>query len=242
VLEQTIGKELAAIVKDHVAAQMTLCVSQIENCQSRIAALETRPMLKGDPGERGEKGDPGEAGQRGEKGEQGERGLDGKDGRDGINGTNGLDGKDGKDGAPGRDGLAGLAGRDGKDGAHGKDGAPGKDGKDGADGLGFDHVTFEMADDGCTVIERYARGNLIKEFRRRARGSYRGPWKHDSEYFFDDMVSCGGSGWVAIVPKPKAKPGDGKDWQLFVRKGRDGKDGERGPAGPQGPPGQNASF
>ena len=46
----------------------------------------------------------------------------------------------------------------------------------------------------------------------------------------------------AMPDAPKGRPGDCRDWQLFVKKGRDGKDGERGPPGPQGPPGKNASF
>jgi integrin beta 3 len=180
---------------------------------ARVEALELRPIAeKGDAGERGEKGEPGLKGERGEKGEPG---------------------------FVGRDGLPGLPGRDGKDGV-GKDGAQGLDGKDGADGLGFDDFSFELADDGCTVIERLSRGNVIKEVRFRVRGRYRGPWKDGDGYGLDDTVSQGGSGWVALVDSPKGKPGDGSgEWQLFVKKGRDGRDGERGPQGPAGASGNN---
>jgi hypothetical protein len=71
-----------------------------------------------------------------------------------------------------------------------------------------------------------------------SRGRYRGPWKHDDDFHLDDMVSCGGAGWICMVEGAKDKPGDSKQWQLFVRKGRDGKDGERGPPGPIGPTGK----
>ena len=149
---------------------------------------------------------------RPEKGEKGERGERGENGERGDKGE------------------IGIAGRDGPAG------------KDGVDGLGFDDMTLTLSDDGCSVIERYARGNVVKELKRRVRGHYCGPWKEDGEYFFEDTVSSGGSGWVAVVATPKGRPGDCRDWQLFVKKGRDGKDGERGPPGPQGPPGKNASF
>jgi hypothetical protein len=67
-----------------------------------------------------------------------------------------------------------------------------------------------------------------------SRGRHRGPWKADEHYQLDDSVSSGGSGWIAMVEGAKGRPGDSKDWQLFVKKGRDGKDGERGPQGPAG--------
>jgi hypothetical protein len=90
----------------------------------------------------------------------------------------------------------------------GRDGDPGLPGMDGKDGAGP------------------------------SRGRYRGPWKHDEDYHLDDMVSSGGSGWVCMVEDAKDRPGDSKQWQLFVKKGNHGKDGERGPPGPIGPTGR----
>jgi collagen type III alpha len=167
--------------------------------------------------------------ERGEKGDKGERGDIGP------RGETGLIGRDGLSGVPGRDG------KDGRDGIDGKDGAAGKDGKDG-ENLCLDDVTFDFIDDGSTLIARFARGNVVKEAKTRIRGKHCGPWKQDSEYFRDDSVTSGGSSWFAVVDAPKCRPGDGKDWILYARKGRDGKDGDRGPPGVQGPAGKQASY
>ena len=113
-----------------------------------------------------------------------------------------------------RDGANGKDGRDGKDGAPGNNGEKGEPGPQGLPGL-----------DG-------------KDGAGPSRGRYRGPWKHDEEFHLDDMVSSGGSGWVCMVEGAKDRPGDSKQWQLFVKKGNHGKDGERGPPGPQGPIGK----
>lgn len=72
-----------------------------------------------------------------------------------------------------------------------------------------------------------------------SRGRHRGAWTGSEFYHQDDTVSCGGSGWIALVEGAIGRPGDSKDWQLFVKKGRDGKDGERGPQGPIGPAGKD---
>ncbi len=72
-----------------------------------------------------------------------------------------------------------------------------------------------------------------------SRGRHRGPWTGSVQYHLDDMVTSGGSGWVALVEGAKGRPGDSKDWQLFAMKGRDGKDGAPGPRGPIGPAGKD---
>jgi hypothetical protein len=102
-------------------------------------------------------------------------------------------------------------GERGEQGPPGEIGPPGHDGNNGQDG---------------------------KDGAGPSRGRYRGPWKHDADYHIDDMVSCGGNGWVCMVEGAKSKPGDTKQWELFVRKGSHGKDGDRGPPGPQGPTGK----
>lgn len=143
------------------------------------------------------------------KPEKGERGERGEKGDRGDVGLRGETGIPGRDGKDGRDGERGPQGSQGEQGLPGLAGKDGRDGIDGKDGAGP------------------------------SRGRHRGPWKHDERYHVDDMVSLGGSGWVAIVEDPKGRPGDSKDWQLFVRKGRDGKDGDRGPQGPIGPAGKD---
>ncbi len=72
-----------------------------------------------------------------------------------------------------------------------------------------------------------------------SRGRDRGPWTGSVQYHLDDMVTSGGSGWVALVEGATGRPGTSKDWRLFVMKGRDGKDGAPGPRGPIGPAGKD---
>jgi hypothetical protein len=54
---------------------------------------------------------------------------------------------------------------------------------------------------------------------------YRKTWQPDTAYDAGDVVTCAGSGWVCDAATT-AKPGDSKDWTLFVKRGRDGKDGK----------------
>jgi hypothetical protein len=141
-----------------------------------------------------------------------EKGERGERGEKGDRGDVGLRGETG---IPGRDGKDGRDGEIGPPGPQGEPGTPGLNGKDGADGM-----------DGAGP----------------SRGRHRGPWKADEQYHLDDSVTSGGSGWIAMVENAKGRPGDSKDWQLFVKKGRDGKDGERGPQGPVGAAGKDNAY
>ncbi len=141
--------------------------------------------------------------------EKGERGERGEKGERGDVGLRG------ETGIPGRDGKDGRDGKNGETGPQGVQGEPGMAGKDGAPGI-----------DG-------------KDGAGPSRGRHRGSWTGSEHYHQDDTVSCGGSGWIALVEGAKGRPGDSKDWQLFVKKGRDGKDGERGERGPIGPAGKD---
>jgi hypothetical protein len=113
----------------------------------KIAELEARQPIKGEPGEPGKSVTVDDVRPLivralsevprpvdGKDGAPGERGLDGAPGRDGQDGASGRDGIDGKDGAPGERGLDGAPGRDGQDGASGRDGIDGKDGAPGERG------------------------------------------------------------------------------------------------------------
>jgi hypothetical protein len=132
----------------------------------------------------------------------------------------------------GEPGQRGEKGDRGDIGLRGESGTPGKDGRDGKDGVAG--LNGEKGAPGPQGLP----GLNGKDGAGPSRGRYRGPWKHDDEFHLDDMVSCGGSGWVCMVEGAKDKPGDSKQWQLFVRKGSHGKDGERGPPGPIGPTGR----
>jgi hypothetical protein len=159
---------------------------------------------------------------------------DGKDGAKGDPGEPGEPGPAGKDGV----GLAGaLIDRDGglvvtlTDGSTrelgpvvGKDGAPGADGRD---GLGFEEMSEELADDGRTIIRRYVRGDVVKEFRHTFSVVLdRGVFKTGETYRAGDGVTWAGSYWIAQEDTSE-KPDGGKGWRLAVKRGRDGKDGGR---------------
>jgi hypothetical protein len=179
-----------------------------------------------------------------------DRPKDGKDGRDGKDGVDGADGADGKDGAGGQQGPKGEPGEAGKSvdpetvrimvrdafiqAPKPKDG---KDGTDGKDGLGFDDLRLEF--DGERALKFvFERGTQIKEFAVTIPAMIdRGVFDHKATYTKGDVVSYGGSMWIAKADKTDKTPGDDSgDWRLAVKRGRDGKPGEKGPAGDPGTP------
>lgn len=156
-------------------------------------------------------------------------------------GTDGKDGRDGKDGV----GLAGaIIDRAGElivtmtngetrnlGPVVGRNGEPGKDG---ADGFGFDDL--EATYDGeKTVTLKFTKGERVKEF------SFtmpvvidRGIFCEGNTYAAGDGVTWGGSFWIA-QKDTATKPGEGGDWRLAVKKGRDGRDGVMKEAKPKEP-------
>jgi hypothetical protein len=156
-------------------------------------------------------------------------------GEPGERGASGAQGPPGEPGREGRDGLPGVPGPDGRDGKNGLDG------KDGRDGLGFDDMEEEILDGGRVLIRRYRQGERVKEFRHvLATMIYRGPYEHGMQYARGDVVTYGGSMFVA-KRETAIKP-ETDDWQLAVKKGLPGmrgKDGERGPPGPSGRDGRD---
>src|SRR5690554_821025 len=134
--------------------------------------------------------------------------------------------------APGKDGV-GLAGavidRDGDlvvtlTSGETKNRGPvvGRDGKDGADFTDFD-ITY----DGDRTITIKGRGGDITK--RVPMPLDRGYWREGMACEKGDIVTEGGSAWIALRDT-KAKPAleHKEDWRLFARKGRDGKDGKNG--------------
>lgn len=204
---------------------------------------------KGDPGDRGEPGAPGQDGARGAQGEKGDPGADGvglagalisRDGELVLTLTNGLPANLGP--IVGRDGAPGPQGHPGEPGAVGPKGDPGEagpQGERGADGLGFDE--FEPVLDGRTVTWRGVRGGeVVKEYGPYRLGTpvYRDIYKAGEAYEAGDMVTWGGSTWIAMRDT-REKPGENGDWRLMVKKGRDGRDGKDGKDGERGPPGKD---
>lgn len=154
-----------------------------------------------------------------------ENGKDGAEGPKGDVGEKGRDGLDLKDlfRADGGRLVAVMSDGTTKDLGEfvGKDGAPGRDGKD---GLGFDDLEFTHDDFGRPVA-KFQRGDVVKSVALPCIID-RGPYKPSDEYRKGDAVSYGGSLWVAQKDAPEGKPGDGSDFRLAVKKGRDGRDTE----------------
>lgn len=64
--------------------------------------------------------------------------------------------------------------------------------------------------------------------------SPRGNWSKGLAYDANDLVSFGGSSWLAVQDNINAKPGAAADWQLFAAKGGAGGDGSAGSNGSAG--------
>lgn len=120
-------------------------------------------------------------------------------------------------------------GRDGKDGANGKDGERGVDGRDGNDAFDLDSFECSLGDDGRTVTLSFKCGDetICKSVRLPAM-LYKGVFSRGTEYSENDVVTYGGSMFIATKDAPNGAPGSSDDWKLSVKRGRDGKDGRNG--------------
>lgn len=67
---------------------------------------------------------------------------------------------------------------------------------------------------------------------------YKGIYKRGVTFEAGDAVTHQGSLWIA-QKQTNAVPGDGDDYRLAVKRGRDGKDGDKGPKGDAGTAGRN---
>ena len=203
----------------------------------------------GEDGLPGADGLNGKDGRDGIDGKDGAPGLHGKDGADGIDGKDGAPGLHGKDGADGVDGKDGADGVDGKsvtieqikelvDARTAEwqldfekramdtlqkaiDRVPlPKDGKDALslkdlDIIVDDHgrrITFVL-DDGQRREER----TIVT-----ALPVYREIWKKDGAYEPGDMVTWGGSIWIALKATSAQPNGYNPDWKLAVKRGKNG--------------------
>jgi hypothetical protein len=217
--------------------------------------IDGRDGLQGEKGDPGQEGIDGRDGLQGEKGDPGQDGpgiaellinregqlvatftdgrtkdvgaVIGRDGVDGQKGEMGPAGDPGADGVDGRPGEKGDPGPMGEKGDPGPTGEKGASGQDGIDGLGFDDLRLEY--DGerglCLVFER---GEEVREHQFRIPALIdRGVWKA-GQFETGDVVSQGGSLWIAQRATDKQPGHDNSDWRLSVKRGRDGKDGKPG--------------
>lgn len=200
---EALSEMMAGVIAEEVG-------KAIAPLHAKIAELESREPIAGEPGE---KGDPGEAG------ESGRDGADGKDGKDGRGVKDLLIDREGQLIATMEDGEMKSLGV-----IIGKDGEAGKDGRD---GLGFDDMDVCVLDDDRTIELAFRRGEEEKAFTLKWPTIIdRGVFKPEQEYEPGDGVTWGGQFYIANEKtnmKPDASK-DGKPWRLAIRKGRDGKD------------------
>ena len=139
------------------------------------------------------------------------------------------DGKDGRDGLDVKDlfraegGILVATMSDGRVKELGRFvGEKGEPGKDGADGLGFDDLTVEY-DGEKNFAFKFIKGERVKQFDFTLPVVLdRGIFTNGKEYTPGDGVTWAGHYWIAQA-ETKAKPGEGNDWRLAVKRGRDGK-------------------
>jgi hypothetical protein len=53
--------------------------------------------------------------------------------------------------------------------------------------------------------------------------TYKGVWEDGTAYVARNSVSCGGSMWICMAERTVQRPGDGSDWTLVVKRGRDAR-------------------
>jgi integrin beta 3 len=260
---ESIADGLTLVVKDAIRAATSPLMERIVMLEARAAVpgpagptgavgptgrdgRDGTPGLVGPPGPAGEKGLDGLPGSVGQKGEPG---VDGAQGPPGPAGEKGQDGADGLAGPAGRDGADGLSGAAGRDGIDGKDGAPGPrgekglngvNGRDGKDGvtLGVDDLSSVTFDGERTATLTFTRGESVVSYPITfAVPVYRDVWAEGTTYQAGDLVTWGGSMWIAKA-ETTAKPGlptaESRAWKLCVKAGRDGKAGPQGKSGPSG--------
>jgi collagen type III alpha len=220
----------------------------------------------GERGERGLDGESGEKGDPGERGPPGEPGLPGKPGEDGKSVT--LDEvrplieqavkaipipRDGKDGTsvtvedvrPILESELAKWALDFERRAQtvlqaSIDRMPKpRDGKDGRDAFQLEDIELTLADDGRTLKLAFVRGDQKHE-RSVVLSTplYRGVYRSGEQYQKGDVVTFGGSSWIAMTDT-QSKPESDDTWKLSVKRGRDGRDGAKGDPGEKGRDGKD---
>ena len=208
--------------------------------------------VDGKDGAPGVAGKDGIDGARGEPGIAGKDGRDGIDGKDGVSGERGEIGPRGEKGEPGRDGkditeadlqkafdrYAAVWALDFerraadvlqksidkiKQPENGKDGSDGRDGVDGKDGFGFDDLSIvKLTDKRLKFV--FESGERKKEFVIDMPIVIDcGVFSDGKEYKKGDGVTYGGSFWIAQKDNPNQSPGNGSEWRLAVKHGKDAK-------------------
>lgn len=66
------------------------------------------------------------------------------------------------------------------------------------------------------------RAELVEVRKELAAHEYKGTWQADTTYAKHNFTTHGGSLWIA-TRETRARPGNGPDWRLAVKKGRDAR-------------------
>jgi hypothetical protein len=217
---------------------------------------------KGDVGDRGEVGPLGPLGPLGPMGERGEKGLPGDRGEKGERGDDGtsvdeaivIDQLSLRYDARFSEWLLVTERRANdtvqsitqsalakipipKDGVDGVDGKDGKDGVDGKDGMPIELKDLHIERVGREI--RIMRGDTVWQSFVVESVEYRGLYKVGQQYAKGDLVTWGGSLFIATRSTdtcPETTTDD--SWRLAAKRGRDGKDGKNGKDGVDGKDGQ----
>lgn len=129
-----------------------------------------------------------------------------------------------------------VVGRDGERGEAGISGNPGANGKDGQNGT-IENVQL-VYDGERTVSFQFKDGTPVEGWSVKLPMLLdRGVYSSEKAYDTGDVVSYGGSGWIAKADSQGKQPGTNEGapyWRLAVKRGNDGKVGPVGPQGDKG--------
>lgn len=107
--------------------------------------------------------------------------------------------------------------------------ADGKDGRDGKDAIELESFECSLSEDGRTMTISFRSGeDVYSKSIRMPTMLYKGVFSRGTEYSENDVVTYGGSMFIAMKDAPEGAPGTSDDWRLSVKRGRDGKDGRNG--------------
>lgn len=206
--------EIDALAKGMVPFVREVVTEATAPLLARLAELEARPIIKGDPGEPGAPGEPGV------EGPQGPQGLPGPEGPVGPKGDVGDPGHIGEQGWPGDKGEKGDTGRDGRDASDLVLLYSRIDEQVVAAVSGvLKGLTITSPDSGRTLLA--AVGDKVHEIKTGIPLDV-GVW-NERTYAVGDSVSHGGSLFIAQV-ETSAQPGKSDDWRLAVKRGQNGRD------------------
>ena len=219
------------------------CTDEMVEKSVNAHMLANADAYRGEPGPKGDKGEPGEPGGPGGPGVDGKSGEDGRDGRDAaqmdVLGMLEFGKRYQKGTAIAHAGGLILATRATDALADGQR----------IQDAGWLVILNGIAEDGEAVSDdfrtvrrttRYTSGLVVTVERKTAVVLDRGVFRSESAYEQGDLVTSGGSCWIAQRSENLGRPGiPDSGWRLSTKAGRDGKDGAKGDKGEKGDKGRD---